>query len=154
MKKIKVIPFVLLLSASSVALASGTHGAAEDEHGGHSMKGMSGMKGMGGMQGMGGHWASPAAEAARENPIAYSQASVNTGKGLFKQYCASCHGEKADGKGPAGMMNTGRGAMPSWKNTLNEKQVWHLVNFIQSLSKGSMANEGKHGHEAGHGHDS
>jgi mono/diheme cytochrome c family protein len=169
MKKLKIISITMLLMASSAALASGTHGS------GHSMEGMK--SSMPGMK-AGGHWASPAAEAARDNPVAFNSSSVKKGAGLYQQYCASCHGVKADGKGPAGMMlnpppadltamsgghsdgdfaykiNTGRGAMPSWKGTLNETQVWQLVNFIQSLSKGTVANDEQHGHEAGHGHDS
>ncbi len=178
MKKLKLIPLLVLLTSSSVALASGTHGA-EDEHGGHSMKGMKGMGGMSGMN-MAGHWASPEEEAARKNPIAYNSESVAQGAKLFKQNCVSCHGDKADGKGPAGMMmnprpadltamsgghpdgdfaykiKTGRGGMPPWKNILNDTQVWQLVNYIQSLSKGPMADGHKeeHSHEAGHGHDS
>lgn len=163
----------MLLTLSSVALASGTHGSGHGDSG-HSMKNMKGMSGMN----VGGHWTSPATEAARENPVAFNSSSVKKGAGLYQQYCASCHGAKADGKGSAGMMlnprpadltamsgghsdgdfaykiNTGRGAMPSWKNKLNEKQVWQLVNFIQSLSKGTMANDEQHSHEAGHEHDS
>ena len=27
----------------------------------------------------------------------------------------------------------GRGAMPGWKDSLTEKQIWDIVNFIQSL---------------------
>ncbi len=175
MKKLKVIPLLVLLTTSPAVMAAGTHGA-EDEHGGHSMKGMKGMSGMN----MGGHWASPDEEAARKNPVAYNSESVAQGAKLFKQNCVSCHGEKADGKGPAGMMmnpppadlkamsgghpdgdfaykiKTGRGGMPPWKNILDETQVWHLVNYIQSLSKGPMADGHKeeHAHEAGHGHDS
>jgi len=32
-------------------------------------------------------------------------------------------------------IKVGRGAMPAWKNTLNDHQIWHLVNFIQALNK-------------------
>ena len=31
-------------------------------------------------------------------------------------------------------IENGRGAMPAWKNILNENQIWDVVNYIQSLS--------------------
>jgi mono/diheme cytochrome c family protein len=74
----------------------------------------------------------------------------------------SCHGENAEGNGPAATVLTpkpanlkkmsgthsdgefawkienGRGPMPAWKNILSENQIWDIVNYIQSLSGPSM----------------
>jgi mono/diheme cytochrome c family protein len=29
----------------------------------------------------------------------------------------------------------GRGPMPAWKETLSQKDIWHLTNFVQSLGQ-------------------
>ena len=104
-----------------------------------------------------GHWMAPPAEASKKNPVDSSSESIAQGKMLYSQYCSSCHGPTAEGDGPAAsalnpkptnlkMMSghhpdgdfawkikNGRGAMPAWDKTLNDTQVWHLVNYIQSL---------------------
>lgn len=166
MKITNTLLTIFTLSISSTAFAGGTH---DDMH--NSMHG-------GGHSGAA-HWMAPPSEAALENPIVSSADSINKGQQLFQQNCASCHGVNADGKGMAGMMlnpkpadlramsgahpdgdfawkiREGRGAMPSWKNQLNDDQVWHLVNFIQNLSQqpegGKVENIG-HDHEEGHAH--
>ncbi len=164
MKKFPMISLACVMVFSSTAMASGSHS------GGHGAK-----KG-----GDNGHWMSPEHEAARPNPIAYSKDSIQQGARLFQQNCASCHGRNADGKGMAGMMmkprpadlvamsgghpdgdfaykiKTGRGAMPGWDKTLNDTQVWHLVNYIQSLGKGKVVGSQpkEHDHNDGHGHSS
>jgi len=89
MKKLKVIPFLLLISTSSMAVASGLHSGG---HGNHSTQmPMT-------------HWMAPAVEAARHNPIQATAISVTEGAKLYQQNCMSCHGVKADGNGMAGMM--------------------------------------------------
>ena len=104
-----------------------------------------------------GHWMAPSAEASNKNPVDSSSRSIAQGKMLYGQYCSSCHGPDAEGDGPAAsalnpkptnlkMMSghhpdgdfawkikNGRGAMPAWNKTFNDTQVWHLVNYIQSL---------------------
>ena len=102
-----------------------------------------------------GHWMAPAKEAGRKNPVPADKASIERGKKLYKTHCAVSHGEKGRGDGPAGAgltpkpadlammamhhadgdlawkIATGRGAMPGWKSTLTEDQIWDLVNFIK-----------------------
>ena len=144
-----------------MALASGMHG------GGHDNK-----KSMP----MGVHWMSPPAEAAKVNPIKQSNSSVAKGAQLYQQNCISCHGANAEGNGMAGMMlkpkpadlramagyhpdgdfaykiREGRGAMPAWKNVLQDNQVWHLVNYIQTMDRHPVvAQEPSHAHQSGHG---
>lgn len=84
-------------------------------------------------------------------------ASRARGRKLFQAHCAACHGMHGRGDGPAAaaldpkptdlaaMANhhsdgdyawkvaNGRGAMPAWKGTLTEKQIWDVVNYIQQL---------------------
>lgn len=105
-----------------------------------------------------GHSSAPEEMNNRENPIIKETGSINRGKDLFLRNCASCHGENADGNGPAaksltpkpanlkkmsGMhsdedfaltIENGKGLMPAWKNILNDNQVSDLVYYIQSLS--------------------
>jgi len=38
-------------------------------------------------------------DAARKNPIKFTEVSVDRGKKVFKTQCALCHGENGDGKG-------------------------------------------------------
>lgn len=107
------------------------------------------------------HWSAPDAAAKRRNPIAPNAASIEEGQKLFKQNCVSCHGPIARGDGPAAAslrprpadlaimaghhpdgdlawkIANGRGAMPSWKDSLSENQIWTLVTYIKSLPKGA-----------------
>ena len=118
------------------------------------------------------HWMSPVEAQNRHNPVSMSQHSVQQGRQLFVKNCVSCHGQNAEGDGPASAAMTpkptnlkamsgnhsdgdfawkiahGRGAMPPWKDTLSENQIWHLVNYIQSLGgdNSSMADHAGHQH--------
>jgi mono/diheme cytochrome c family protein len=102
-------------------------------------------------------WLAPHDMAQRVNPVNNTPESIQRGRELYMNRCASCHGANARGDGPAakglrqkpsdlvsmaGMhedgdvawkIAEGRGAMPGWKKTLTEEQIWYLVNFIQSL---------------------
>ncbi|MEK6744505.1 MAG: cytochrome c [Nitrospirota bacterium] len=117
------------------------------------------------------HWQAPAAEANRANPVAFDKASIEQGGKLYRTHCASCHGEQGRGDGPAGAgltprpadlthlsehhrdgdtawkIATGKGAMPGWKSTLTEAQIWHLVNYLKSI--GSHGGQGSRGHHGG-----
>lgn len=113
-----------------------------------------------------GTWAVPDQEERRANPVPPDKASLEEGAKLYKTYCASCHGEQGRGDGPASAgltprppdlthvtehhrdgevawkIATGRGAMPGWKNTLSEKQIWNVVNYLKSI--GSHGGRGSH----------
>lgn len=164
MKNIRYIPFLVMISASSIVNAAGNHSGGH-EHATNNAPTA--------------HWMAPSVEAARHNPIESTITSIDAGANLYKQNCMSCHGANADGKGMAGKMlqpkpanlrvmagthpdgdfaykiRQGRGAMPAWKNALNDHQVWHLVNYIQSLDNNSIANEQEnHEHTGEHAHGS
>jgi mono/diheme cytochrome c family protein len=98
-------------------------------------------------------------EAARKNPIKFTEASVDRGKRVFKTQCALCHGEKGDGKGDLAkemaltlpdltspdalakrtdgelfaIMGTGKEPMPGQKGRMTEPQLWNLVNYLRAL---------------------
>ncbi len=105
------------------------------------------------------HWMAPEEAARRPNPVAADRESLERGSKLFKTNCASCHGPGGRGDGPAGAaldpkpadltamagqhpdgdfawkIANGRGPMPAWNGRLSEKNLWDLVNFIQSLAR-------------------
>jgi mono/diheme cytochrome c family protein len=45
----------------------------------------------------------------------------------------------------------GRGAMPAWKNSLSENQIWDLVNYIKSLGA-TVSSEAGVDDNDGHNH--
>ena len=103
-------------------------------------------------------WRAPDNANSLVNPIENNSSSLKIGKILYKQYCGICHGDKGKGDGMAGMslkprpanfkkpliqnqtdgalywkITEGKAPMAGYKETLSEKQRWHLVNFIRSL---------------------
>ena len=92
-----------------------------------------------------------------KNPVKPTAISIDNGKALFKSHCAVCHGPRGRGDGPAatglnprpadlmrsarmlrggvvaGVITDGRGAMPSFKATLTQAQIWDLTNFVKNL---------------------
>jgi mono/diheme cytochrome c family protein len=136
----------------------------------------SAMKGMdhGSMKGMdhGAHWMAPPDAARRKNPVPADGASIERGKKVFDANCVSCHGKEGRGDGPAAAalspkpadlkamarqhsdgdyawkIANGRGAMPAWQGVLDDKQIWDVVNYVQSLggSKSTGHDHSKHKH--------
>jgi len=98
-------------------------------------------------------------EAARKNPIRFTDVSVERGKKVYNTQCALCHGEKGDGKGDLAkemtltlsdftkpdalakrtdgellaIISTGKDPMPSQKGRMTESQLWNLVNYLRAL---------------------
>ncbi|HET8678455.1 MAG TPA: c-type cytochrome [Blastocatellia bacterium] len=108
------------------------------------------------------------AEAQKiKNPVAGDAESVEAGKKLYQRHCASCHGPQ--GKGDGGMALSGgtpsdltddtwdygstdgeifvsirdgvSSDMLAYKDKLDEKQIWQVVNFIRSI--GPKSNDAK-----------
>ena len=155
---------ILLSLYTGLAMSAGEHMGG---HGNHSM-----------MNHGAGHWMAPAKEASKQNPVASSTQSIKQGTQLFQQFCTSCHGKTAEGNGPSAealnpkptnlrsmagrhldgdfayKIKTGKGAMPSWNKTFNDTQIWHLVNYIQSLKNTPISNNDKMDSHKGHDHHS
>ncbi len=99
--------------------------------------------------------------SSRANPVLSSDESIALGRALFAQHCAACHGPLGLGDGPAaaglnpppavlplhvplhsdgdlfGFIEGGfpGSAMPAFKGTLTEEQMWHLVNYLRTLKR-------------------
>jgi mono/diheme cytochrome c family protein len=102
-------------------------------------------------------WVAPDAEKAKKNPLPNDKKVVDQGAKVAQTNCASCHGPKGKGDGPAAValnpkpadwtsknvqsetdgelfwkISTGRGPMPPWKH-LPENDRWAVVRYIRSL---------------------
>lgn len=54
----------------------------------------------------GAKWTAPETERARVNPVEASPATLLKGQALYQKHCASCHGDKGKGDGPAETFNS------------------------------------------------
>src|SRR5665213_1315301 len=103
----------------------------------------------------------PQEEVDRKNPVEPNAASIEEGKRLYGATdCALCHGKDGDGKGMEARdinMNVhdwrkpenlakftdgqlsyliikGKGRMPAYDGRETRDQVWHIVNYLRSIS--------------------
>lgn len=107
--------------------------------------------------------APPAEYAGKTNSLADDAAAVEVGRQLYAANCASCHGDKAMGDGPAanslnpkpmplatemkvlgddyiywriaegGAFAPFTSAMPAWKKILTEEEIWQVIAFMHTL---------------------
>jgi mono/diheme cytochrome c family protein len=107
-----------------------------------------------------GKWLSPAATAAKKNPIASTQESIAAGQKIYSKTCTMCHGRSGDADGPAVIelnihpaklsdpklatesdgalfwkITTGKKPMPAYGKRLSETDRWNLVNYVRTLPK-------------------
>src|SRR5215475_9077277 len=107
-----------------------------------------------------GKWLSPAASAAKKNPITSTPESIGAGQKTYSKTCAMCHGKAGDADGPAVIelnihparlsdprmanesdgalfwkITTGKKPMPAYGKRLSETDRWNLVNYIRTLPK-------------------
>jgi mono/diheme cytochrome c family protein len=106
-------------------------------------------------------WPVPDAAAKKANPVKPSAESISSGKALWNQHCASCHGKTGKGDGSkAAQLKTqpndlaaasfqslsdgnmyykvaeGRGDMPGFKKKLPDPtEIWDLVNYMRTFKK-------------------
>jgi mono/diheme cytochrome c family protein len=109
-------------------------------------------------------WQAPEEAKKVKNPEKSAPESIAKGKEIFTKTCVVCHGDKGDGKGPAGAalnpppanftdkkamdtmtdgelfwkMSKGDGsAMASYEKQISETDRWNLVNYIRTFSPGA-----------------
>jgi mono/diheme cytochrome c family protein len=106
-------------------------------------------------------WVAPDDAKKVKNPVPPTPETLAAAQDLFTDNCVLCHGEKGLGDGPGAKaikvkpanftdekmmsmetdgglfwkMSNGRGPMPSWKDTLTDKERWELVGYIRKLTK-------------------
>jgi mono/diheme cytochrome c family protein len=106
-------------------------------------------------------WVAPDDAKKVKNPVPPTQETLADAEQIFTDNCVLCHGEKGMGDGPGAKtikvkpanftdakmmaaetdgslfwkMSNGRGPMPSWKDTLSDKERWELVGYIRKLTK-------------------
>ena len=99
-----------------------------------------------------------------KNPVAVTPKSVKAGEQTFQKNCAACHGKDAKGDGPTApkdshppnltdgiwthgstdgeifaVISDGAGPkseMKSFKSKLTAEEIWNVVIYLRSLSKG------------------
>lgn len=107
----------------------------------------------------GDEWVAPSRAARKKNPIEASEASLAQGKVVYVKECASCHGDKGKGDGPAvkdlekkpgdltssktqeqsdgalfWKITEGNKPMASYEKTLSEEDRWHVINYLRTLA--------------------
>jgi len=106
-------------------------------------------------------WVSPAASAAKKNPITSTPESIGAGQKIYSKTCVMCHGKSGDADGPAVIelnihpaklsdphllatesdgslfwkITTGKKPMPAYGKRLSETDRWNLVNYVRTLPK-------------------
>lgn len=94
----------------------------------------------------------PPSDRGRVNPYAGSPEAIAAGQVLYREHCAKCHGEDAEGHGSRPALRSERLAaatdgeiawilkngqvfkgMPSWA-ALPEQQRWQIVAYLRSLN--------------------
>ncbi len=102
-------------------------------------------------------WVVPADQAVKLSPFEFSAESQKAGSEIYSINCASCHGapgkanavalvpppgdpaaEKFQANSDGDMyykLREGKGAMPSFKNTLSPDQIWNVISYLRSYNK-------------------
>ena len=101
-------------------------------------------------------WVVPAENETRKSPFAFDDASRKAGSEVYMTNCKSCHGEPGKGNAiplvppPPDMASakmqensdgamqykliSGRGPMPSFKNTLSATDLWRVISYVRSFN--------------------
>ena len=102
-------------------------------------------------------WVAPEEAKTVANPFTADATSIEKGKGIFTQYCISCHGEDGKAEVPAGLevkaanlvdktpsqtdgelhwkLLSGKGAMLKISTYgISDEGGWHLINYVRTLA--------------------
>ena len=97
------------------------------------------------------------------DPEPVTESSIASGRGLYREYCIACHGERGRGNGPSAvgldpppadlvlhvpqhtdgelfyMISRGvpNSAMPAWRPLLTDRERWEIVHYLRGLATGS-----------------
>ena len=99
-------------------------------------------------------------QAAKKNPVRFTDFSVEKGKKIFSTQCSMCHGKNADGKGDPdflaeikatppdftnpdtlkkrtdgelfAIITTGSETMPGQTDRMKDRHKWDLINYLRS----------------------
>jgi mono/diheme cytochrome c family protein len=104
-------------------------------------------------------WMAPQKAAEIENHVAMEDSSIQRGKDIYIQNCASCHGDDIEGRtaaeagvemAPPGLkkrilthsdgdffwkIQNGRNDMPGFSGNLTENDTWDVINYIRDAAK-------------------
>ena len=94
----------------------------------------------------------PVTDRTRTNPFAGETNAAAAGRNLFRNNCAKCHGESAEGKGTRPSLRSARietatdgelawlikngeafKGMPGW-GALPEPERWQIISYLRSLN--------------------
>jgi mono/diheme cytochrome c family protein len=108
--------------------------------------------------------APPAEYAGKTSPVKDDPAAADAGKEIYNVQCATCHGDTGQGDGPGaaaldpkpqplaanaeslkedymfwrisegGAFDPFNSAMPAWKATLSEDEIWQVIAYIHKLA--------------------
>ena len=102
-------------------------------------------------------WMAPKKEANIKNPIKKDEWNLGFGKSIYTDFCIDCHGVDAKGVDPKTIglekrptnlqktlkshsdgdifwkIQTGRKEMPSFKEDLQDKEIWSVIHYIRSF---------------------
>ena len=109
-------------------------------------------------RGAGVNWVAPASKAQKPNPIEANAKSIATGRKIYLQRCAKCHGEAGKGDGPDAIelklhpakftnsalneesdgalywkISVGKGGMPDFGKRLSATERWNVINYVRTL---------------------
>jgi copper transport protein len=97
-------------------------------------------------------------DRSQGNPLSADQASIESGRATYMANCADCHGESGAGNGrlraglptaPANLtvhvplhgdrelfrfVRDGLRTMPAWGGRLSDDDIWHVVNYMRTLT--------------------
>jgi len=106
-------------------------------------------------------WVVPEEARGLKNPLTPTETALASGRAVYLDKCAECHGEQGRGDGPQARMydptpgnltdtkhmstrtdgelfyqiSEGHRPMPAFKKRLSEEQRWQLVLFVRSLGR-------------------